>query len=86
MNRGLVVLLLLCLSAQPVFAFGVNWQERVQRFSQHVGAHSIAQGQRTRALAMQSQSFNSRVQGYVRTLEARARSFQATPTSSGAQN
>jgi len=78
MARGLVVLLLLCLSAEPVFAFNVNWQERVQRFSRYVGDHSIAQGRRVQGLEMQGQSFQRRVEGYARALEARARPFQST--------
>ena len=79
MVRSLAVFLLLCLSAQPVFAFSINWPERVQVFSQYVGRHSAAQGRRTQFLAMQSQGFNSRVQGYVQALEMRARPFQAKP-------
>ena len=77
--RSLAVCLLLCLSAQPACAFNVNWPERVQRFSGYVERHAIAQGQRTRALEMQAQSFQRRVQGYVRVLEAQTRSFQASP-------
>ena len=86
MARSLAVLLFLCLCAQPVFAFNINWQERVQHFSRYVDTQSIAQGRRTRVLGMQSQSFNSRVQGYVRALEARARPFQGKPASAAAQN
>ena len=78
MVRGLVALLLLCLSAQPVFALNIDWQTRIQRFSRYVGEHSLAQGRRARVLEMQSRSFNSRVEGYVRALEARARPFQAS--------
>jgi len=79
MVRSLAVLLFLCLSAQPVFAFNVNWQGRVQHFSQYVGKQSLAQGQRTRMLGIQSKSFNSRVQGYVRTLEMRVSHPKETP-------
>jgi len=78
MARGLAVFLFLCLSAQPVFASNINWQERAQRFSRYVGEQSIAQGRRARMLEMQAQSFHRRVQGYVRALEARARPFQST--------
>ena len=85
MARSFAVFLLLCLSAQPVFAFNINWQERVQRFSRYVGEQSIAQDRRTRGLEMQAQSFHRRVQGYVRALEAQARPFQAKP-SRGAMN
>ena len=80
MVRTLAVLVLLCMGAQPVFAFNINWAERVQRFSLYVGKHVIAQDGRTRDLGVQSKSFNSRVQGYVRALEAQARPFQANPT------
>ena len=73
MARGLAVFLFLCLSAQPVFAFSIDWQKRVQRFSQYVGKHAVAQGELARMLGMQSKSFNSRVQSYVRALEKRAR-------------
>jgi hypothetical protein len=84
--RSLAVFLLLCLSAQPVLAFTVNWPERVQRFSRYVGRHAIAQDRRTQVLGVQSRSFNSRVQGYVRALEARARPFQAKPAPETARN
>jgi len=83
--RSLAVLLFFSLSAQPVFAFNTNWQGRVQRFSQYVGTQAIAQGQRARMLGMQSESFKSRVQGYVRALEMRARPFQAKSASDAAQ-
>ena len=86
MARSVAVLLFLCLSAQPVFAFNINWQERVQRFSLYVDKQSIAQSRRTRMLGMQSKSFNSRVHGYVRALEMRARPFQAKTASDAAQN
>jgi hypothetical protein len=86
MVRGLAFFLLFCLSAQPVFAFTVNWPERVQRFSRYVGRHAIAQDRRTQALGVQSRSFHSRVPGYVRALEARARPFQAKPISEAARN
>jgi hypothetical protein len=76
--RTLAVLLLLCLGAQPVFAFNINWQKRVERFSRYVGKHVIAQDRRTRDLGVQSKSFNRRVQGYVRALEAQARPFTST--------
>ena len=85
MVRSLAVLLFFFLSAQPVFAFTINWQGRVQRFSQYVGTQAIAQGQRTRMLGMQSESFKSRVQGYVRALEIQARPFQIKPASDAAQ-
>jgi len=85
MARSLAVFLFLCLSMQPAFALNINWQERVQRFSGYVDKQSIAQGLRTRALGMQSQSFNKRVQSYVRALEARARPF-AAPASDAARN
>ena len=81
MARSLVVFLLLCLSARPACAFNINWQERVERFSGYVDKQSIAQGRRTQVLGLQSKSFISRVQGYVRALEARARPFQAKPAS-----
>jgi hypothetical protein len=77
MVRILAVFLLLCLSEHCAFALNINWQKRVQRFSQYVGEQSIAQGQRTKVLEMQSKSFNSRAQTYVRALEARARPFQS---------
>ena len=80
MARSLAVLLFLGLSVQPAFALNINWQERVQRFSGYVDKHSLGQGQRTRVLGMQSQSFNRRVQVYVRGLEDLARPFQAIPT------
>jgi hypothetical protein len=86
MVRSLAALLLLCLSAQPVFAFNIDWQGRVERFSRYVDKHSLAQGQRRRILEMQSQGFNTRAPVYVRALEARARPFQAKPASSAAQN
>ena len=86
MERSLAVFLLLCLSAQPAWAFNINWQERVQLFSQYVGKQSVAQGQRTQTLGMQSKSFNTRAQRYVRALEARARPFQAKPEPSGSYN
>ena len=79
MARCLAVLVFLCLSAQPAFAFNINWHERVQRFSQYVDRHAIAQDRRTRNLERQSKGFNHRVQGYVRALEMRARPFQAKP-------
>ena len=79
MLRTLAVLVLLCLGAQPVFAFNINWQERVRVFSRLVDKHVTAQDKRTQALGTQSQSFNRRVQGYVRALEAQARPFQADP-------
>ena len=79
MVRTLAVLLLLCLGVQPVFAFNINWPERVQRFSRYVGKHVIAQDRRTRDLGGQSKSFNRRVEGYVRALEAQARPFLAPP-------
>ena len=82
MSRSLTVLLFLCLSVQPAFAFGINWQERVQRFSQYGAQQAIAQGQRTKALGMQTQSFNKRVEGYVRNLEAQARPLQNDTSSS----
>ena len=86
MARNLAVLLFFCLSVQPACALNINWQERVQRFSQYVDAQSVAQGQRSRFLGMQAQSFTTRVQGYVRALEDRARPFQsAPPASAGAQ-
>ena len=66
MVRSLIAFLLVCLSAQPVFAGNINWQERVQRFSQYVEKQSIAQGRRTRALAAQAESFSSRVDQYVK--------------------
>jgi len=68
MARGLVVFLLLCLNAQPVFALSIDWEKRMQRFSRYVSEHSLAQGRRTRVLEVQSMSFNSRVEGYVRAL------------------
>ena len=77
MVRTFAVLLLLCLGAQPAFALNVNWQKRVDRFSRYVGKHVIAQDRRTRDLGVQSRSFNRRVQGYVRALEAQARPFNA---------
>lgn len=80
MVRSLAVLLLLGLSVQPAFALNINWQERVQRFSRYVDKQSLAQGQRTRVLGMQSQGFNRRVQVYVRALEDLTRPFQASPT------
>ncbi|MDR2695503.1 MAG: hypothetical protein LBC79_03890 [Deltaproteobacteria bacterium] len=86
MVRSLAVLLLLCLGVQPVFASAVNWPERVQRFSRYVGRHAIAQDRRTQVLGGQSQSFNRRVQGYVRALEARARPFQAKPAVDAMRN
>jgi len=86
MVRSLAVLLLLCLSARPAFALNVNWQERVQRFSQYVDKQSSAQGQRTRVLAVQSKSFNSRVQVYVRALEAQARPFQGEASADNDSN
>ena len=86
MARSLAVLLFFFLSVQPVFAFNINWQERVQRFSRYVDQHAIAQGRRTRNLEVQSKNFNHRVQGYVRALEMRARSFQAKPPALAAQN
>jgi len=86
MTRSLAVVLFLCLSVQPAFAFNINWQERVQRFSQYVGTQSIAQGRRTQILGTQSQSFNKRVQGYVRALERLARPFHAKSASAAAQN
>jgi len=86
MARSLVVLLLLCLSVQPTFALNINWQERVQRFSQYADKQSIAQGRRTQVLGVQSQSFNRRVQGYVRALEALARPLQTNSASAAAQN
>ena len=76
MVRSLAVLLLLCLSAQPVLALTVNWPERVQRFSRYVGRHAIAQDRRTQALGTQSRSFNSRVQSYVKNLHGRALSAE----------
>ena len=79
MPRCLAVFLFLCLNAQPAFAFSINWQDRVQSFSLYVGKHAIAQGERTRVLGMQSRSFNSRVQGYVRDLEKRAGNAPKTP-------
>ena len=79
MVRSLAVFVLLCLGAQPVFAFPVNWQERVERFSRYVGKYVIAQDRRTRDLGSQSKSFNRRVEGYVRALEAQARPFLAPP-------
>ena len=82
MSRSLVLLLLCCLSARPAFAFNVNWPERVQRFSRYVDTHAIAQGQRTQMLGVQSKSFNNRVQGYTRALEAQARPFQNSPSTS----
>ena len=72
MVRSLAVLLLLCLSAQSVFAFTVNWSERVQRFSRYVDRHAIAQDRRTQVLGTQSRSFNSRVQSYVKNLHGHA--------------
>ena len=86
MVRGLALLLLLCLSVQPACAFTVNWAERVQRFSRYVDGHAIAQDKRTRVLGTQSKSFNRRVQGYVRALEARARPFQAKAAPEAARN
>jgi len=86
MARSLAVLLFLCLSVQPVFALNINWQERVQRFSQYVDTQSIAQGRRVQMLGMQSQSFNTRVQSYVRALETLTRPLQAKPDSADAQN
>ena len=77
MVRTLVVLVLLCLGAQPVYAFNINWQKRVEGFSRYVDKHVIAQDRRTRDLGMQSKNFNRRVQGYVRALEAQARPFNA---------
>ena len=85
MVRTLAVLLLLCLGAQPAFAFNINWQAHVQRFSRYVGKHAIAQDKRTRNLGVQSRSFNRRVQGYVRALEKQARPFQAKPVSAAQQ-
>ena len=79
MVRTLAVFVLLCLSAQPVCAFSVNWQERVQSFSRYVGKHVIAQDGRTRDLGRQSKSFNRSVEGYVRSLEMQARPFLAQP-------
>ena len=76
MVRTLAVFLLLCLGAQPVFAFNINWQERVQRFSRYVDKQAIAQDRRTRDFGVQSRGFNRRVEGYVRALEAQARPFQ----------
>ena len=86
MARSLAVFLFIFLSAHPVSALDINWQERSQRFSRYVGEHSVAQGQRTQGLAVQSQSFNRRVQGYVRALEVRALPFQSKPVADAAQN
>ena len=86
MVRSLAVLLFFCLSAQPVFASNANLQERVQRFSQYVSKLAIAQSQRMRVLGLQSKSFNSRVQGYVRVLEMQARPFQTKFVPTAAQN
>jgi hypothetical protein len=77
MVRCLAVFLLVCLGAQPAFALNINWHKRVQRFSQYVGKHSIAQGKRTLVLEKESRGFKRRVNGYVRALEAQARPFQA---------
>ena len=86
MSRSFAVLLLLCLSVQPAFAFNINWQERVQRFSRYADSQAIAQGRRVQVLGMRSQSFNKRVQSYVRALETRARPFQVKSASTGVQN
>ena len=76
MVRILAAFLLICMGAQPVYAFNINWQERAQRFSLYVDKHVKAQDRRTRDLGVQSGSFNRRVQGYVRALKAQARPFQ----------
>jgi len=85
MIRGLAVFLLFCLSAQPVFAFNIDWHERVQKFSRYVHQHSVAQGRRVLALETQSKGFSRRVYGYLCALEAQARPFQARPDSSAPQ-
>ena len=77
MARSLAVFLLLCLSVQPVFAFNINWQERVQRFSRYVDKQSIAQGRRVQVLEKQARSFQLRAQDYARALEAQARPFKS---------
>jgi len=84
--RSLAVCLLFCLSAQSVFAFNIDWNERVRKFSRYVGQQSVAQGRRTQVLETQSKSFTRRVQGYLRALEMQARPFQATPVPSAAQD
>jgi hypothetical protein len=82
MARSLALFLLFgLLSAQPAFAFNINWHGRVQRFSQYVGKHSFAQGKRLLVLEKESTSFKRRINGYLRALEAQARPFQARPVS-----
>ena len=86
MVRGLAVFLLFCLSAQPVFAFNINWHERVQKFSRYVDQHSVAQGRRVQVLETQSKGFTRRVHGYLRALEAQARPFQTQPVPSASRD
>jgi hypothetical protein len=85
MARSLAVLLFFCLSAQPVFAFNLDWSRRVRGFSQYVAQHSSAQGKRSLVLGTHSESFKRRVNGYLRALDIQARPFQARP-GSGAEN
>ena len=80
MARSLAVFLLLCLSAQPVFAYNIDWQGRVQRFSKYTHRESVAQDRRTQALAMQSKNFSRRATNYLRALDEHARPFQAKLT------